>query len=99
MGSPPSKRNYRREYDTYHAKAEQRKNRSTRNKARRTVAKAQGVGVKSVKGDVGHKNSLKNGGSNAKSNLKVQSVKSNRSAGGKSSSGTKGKTFTKRKKR
>lgn len=98
MGSPPSKRNYRREYDQYHAKAEQRRNRSNRNKARRTVAKANGVGVKSIRGDVGHIKPMKSGGTNSKGNLKVQSVKSNRSSGAKLSSGTKGKTLKRRKK-
>ena len=33
-------RNYRREYDTYHAKPAQRKNRSERNKARRALVNA-----------------------------------------------------------
>ena len=31
------KRNYRKEYDSYHGTAKQRKNRSTRNKARRKL--------------------------------------------------------------
>tara|TARA_R110002096_G_scaffold434707_2_gene657610 strand:- start:783 stop:974 length:192 start_codon:yes stop_codon:yes gene_type:complete len=42
------------------------------------------VGAKAIKGkDVGHKKSLKSGGSNGTKNLKVQSKKANRSAGGK----------------
>jgi len=33
------RRNYRREYDTYHAKPEQKTNRASRNRARRALAK------------------------------------------------------------
>ena len=85
MGSPPSKRNYRKEYDSFHAKPEQKKNRAARNKARRD-AKASGKNV--VGKDVGHVKALKHGHS---TKTKVQSVRSNRSHGGKISSGTKGK--------
>ena len=35
-----TKRNYRREYDQYHAKPEQKKNRAGRNKARRYALKS-----------------------------------------------------------
>ena len=52
-----------------------------RHRARRKLKKS---GVKVAGKDVGHKKSLKSGGSNAKSNLKAESVKSNRSKGGKS---------------
>lgn len=98
MASPPSRRNYRKEYDSFHAKPEQKKNRAARNKANAT-AKRRGasVGGKSTGNEVGHVKSLKSGGSRSTSNTRVQSVKSNRSHGGKISSGTKGKTFTKRK--
>jgi len=56
--------------------------RTKRMAARRAKIKA--VGKAAVAGkDVGHKKALKSGGSNAASNTKIQSVKSNRSAGGK----------------
>ena len=52
-------RNYRKEYDNYHSKLEQRKKRSSRNKANR---------IKGVKGkDVDHKDG--NPMNNSKSNL------------------------------
>ena len=56
-------RNYRKEYDNYHSKPEQRKNRSSRNKARRKLAKA-GYSLKGK--DVDHKdgNPLNNGRKN-----------------------------------
>lgn len=64
----------------YQATPKQRKNRALRNAARRTMTKTHGKAA--VKGkDVGHKRSLKKGGSNAKSNLKIQSRKSNRGHG------------------
>ncbi len=53
-----------------------------RNKLRRNVEKKSGKKVPKGK-DVGHKKSLKSGGSSEASNGKVQSQKSNRSAGGK----------------
>ena len=56
--------------------------RNLRNKARAAAKKR--LGAKAIAGkDIGHKKSLKSGGSNKASNTKVQSVKSNRSAGGK----------------
>mgnify|MGYP001814147834 CR=1 FL=1 len=67
-------RNYRKEYDTYHKKPEQRKNRSNRNKARRKL------GLK--KGDpreVDHKKPLSKGGGNGRSNLRAVSRAYNRS--------------------
>lgn len=98
MGSPPSKRNYRREYDQFHASEEQKKNRAARNKANRT-AKRKGASVagKSSGNEVGHVKALKHGGSRSTSNTRVQSVKSNRAHGGRISSGTKGKKLTRRK--
>ena len=54
---------------------------ATRHRARRKLI-ASGTAVPAGK-EVGHKKSLKSGGTNARKNLKVQSVKSNRSAGGK----------------
>ncbi len=71
-------RNYRKEYDEYHGKPEQRRNRSNRNKARRKV------GLK--KGDpreVDHKRPLSKGGSNGRSNLRITSKRTNRVKGNK----------------
>jgi len=67
-------RNYRKEYDNYHSKPEQRENRSSRNKARRKAVKA-GYAVKDK--DVDHKNG--NPRDNRLSNLSVTSKSYNRS--------------------
>ena len=63
---------------TYQAKPKQVKNRAKRNKARAVMKKS---GAKVAGKDVGHKRPLSKGGSNAKSNLKVQSRKTNRGHG------------------
>jgi hypothetical protein len=73
------KRNYRKEYDEYHGKPGQRKNRSKRNQARRKL------GLK--KGDpreADHKTALSKGGGNGKKNLRPVSRKKNRQKGSKS---------------
>jgi hypothetical protein len=73
------KRNYRREYDTYHAKPSQRKARASRNRARTKMTKAGKV----RKGDgkeVDHKNG--NPRDNRRKNLKVMTKKANRRKGG-----------------
>lgn len=75
---PRKKRNYRKEYDSYHGTAKQRKNRSTRNKARRKL--------KLKKGDpreVDHKMPLSKGGGNGRKNLRAVSRKVNRKKGNK----------------
>lgn len=75
---PRKKRNYRKEYDSYHGTAKQRKNRSTRNKARRKL--------KLKKGDpreVDHKKPLSKGGGNGRKNLRAVSRKVNRKKGSK----------------
>ena len=69
------KRNYKREYETYHSKPEAKKKRARANAARKKL------GLK--KGDpryAGHKNP--NGG-NSKSNLTRQSRSTNRAHGGR----------------
>lgn len=71
-------RNYRSEYDNYHSKPKQKKNRAKRNAARATMAKAGKVSKGDGK-DVAHKKALSKGGSNKKSNLTVQSKSKNRS--------------------
>lgn len=69
-------RNYKKEYDNYHASAEQRKKRSSRNKARRKMVKS--VGKRTLKGkDVDHKDG--NPLNNSRSNLRVRSKSKNRS--------------------
>ena len=74
-------RDYKREYK-WQGTEEQKKNRAARNKARRAAIKA-GTAKKGDGKDVGHKKSLKSGGSKALSNTKIQSRSSNRSHGGK----------------
>jgi len=74
----PNKRNYRNEYDSYHAKPEQKKKRAARNKARSTMEKA-GKVKKGDGKDVDHKKPLAKGGSNNKGNLKVTPKSKNRS--------------------
>ncbi len=69
-----AERNYRKEYDNYHSKAEQRENRSSRNKARRKLKKA-GYDLKGK--DVDHKDG--NPKNNGHSNLRIQSPSQNRS--------------------
>lgn len=71
------KRNYEVEYQTYHAKPEQKKNRAQRNAARRELM-AEGRVHKGDGKDVDHKKPIRAGGSNAKSNLRVTSVSKNR---------------------
>ena len=67
-------RNYRKEYDNYQGKPDQRRNRSSRNKARRKLASA-GYSLKGK--DVDHKNG--NPRDNSKKNLRVSSKSANRS--------------------
>jgi hypothetical protein len=87
----PSSPNYVRDYKQENKTAKARRETgvgknsgdATRHRARAKVIKEKGAQAVAGK-DVGHKKSLKSGGSNSSSNLKVQSVASNRSAGGKS---------------
>lgn len=72
------RRNYRKEYDNYHSKPKQKKNRAMRNAARRAMEK-DGRVKKGDGKDVAHKKPLAKGGSNKKQNLKVASRSSNRS--------------------
>jgi len=71
-------RDYRKEYDQYHAKPEQRANRSSRNKARTTMAKLGRVKLGDGK-EVDHKNG--NPKDNKRSNLSVMSRSRNRAKG------------------
>jgi hypothetical protein len=68
-------RNYRKEYDNYQGTPEQRKRRSSRNKARRKMKKLLG---KKIKGkDIDHKDG--NPRNNSQSNLRALSKSRNRS--------------------
>ena len=65
-------------YDkAYNARPEQKKKRAMRNAARRKLMK-EGIVHKGDGKDVDHKRMLKNGGSNARSNLRVTSKTKNR---------------------
>lgn len=66
-------RDYAKEYREYHSKPEQRKNRSTRNKARRKM----GLSVGDPR-EVDHKCPISKGGGNSKINLRVISRTANR---------------------
>lgn len=73
-----TKRNYRKEYDNYHGKPEQKKNRAKRNAARAEMTK-EGKVRKGDGKEVDHKTPMAKGGGNGKSNLRVTSAKKNRS--------------------
>lgn len=72
------KRDYDREYNKYHKSATQKKRRAERNSARAKLAK-EGRVHKGDGKDVDHKKPLSKGGSNKRSNLRVQSKHANRS--------------------
>ena len=72
------KRDYKKEYKNYQGTPEQIHNRSERNQARAAMVKA-GKAHKGDGKDVDHKQPLIKGGSNAASNLRVQSKTQNRS--------------------
>lgn len=72
-----SKRDYKHEYDTYHGKPEQIKNRAKRNAGRAEMVKA-GRASKGDGKDVDHKVPLSKGGSAGKGNLRVVSQHANR---------------------
>ena len=75
MSQDKKTRNYRREYDTYHGTAEQKKRRASRNKARKIKVEA-GLAHKGDGKDVGHRN--RNAMDNSPGNITVQSRKVNR---------------------
>jgi hypothetical protein len=70
-------RNYRAEYDKYHASPEQKKNRAQRNAARTKMMKA-GKVKKGDGKDVAHVRAFDKGGSNG-DGLRVESRSANRS--------------------
>lgn len=69
-------RNYRKEYDRYQGTAQQKKNRASRNAARRTLTKV-GAVKKGDGKDVNHRNG--NPRDNSKKNLQVTTKRANRS--------------------
>lgn len=74
-------RDYRKEYDNYHKKPEQRRNNDKRKQARRNMTYAGKVSKGDGK-DVDHTNPLRSGGSNEDSNLRVRDRSKNRSDNG-----------------
>ena len=70
-------RDYKKEYAEYHGKPEQIANRAERVKARRVMEKT-GAAHKGDGKDVDHIKPLSKGGTSAKSNLRMRSVKANR---------------------
>jgi hypothetical protein len=75
MPQKPSDRNYKAEYSRFHGKLAEKKKRAQRNAARAKVKKS---GANVAGKDVGHLTPLASGGSNARSNLGVQTVAKNR---------------------
>lgn len=76
----PKKRDYKKEYEEYHSKPEQKANRAQRNAARAKMEDAGKVRKGDGK-DVDHKRPLKRGGGNGSSNLRVVNKSANRAAG------------------
>jgi len=68
-------RNYKSEYENYHSKAKQKKNRAGRNTARRIMKAKHSSSI--LGRDVDHKD--RNPRNNSTSNLRIQSKSSNRS--------------------
>ena len=68
-------RDYKSEYNNYHSKPDQKKNRAGRNSARRIMKKKYGNSI--LGRDVDHKD--RNPRNNSKGNLRLQSKSSNRS--------------------
>jgi 5-methylcytosine-specific restriction endonuclease McrA len=70
-------RDFRKEYDSFHGKPEQIKNRAKRVKARRMLEK-EGVVRKGDGKDIDHVRPLSQGGGTARNNLRVTSKAKNR---------------------
>jgi hypothetical protein len=74
-------RDYKAEYENYHSKPEQKKNRAKRNGARRKFEREGRVSKGDGK-DVDHKNPIRSGGGNGAGNLRVRSKSANRADNG-----------------
>lgn len=72
---PSKNRDYKKEYERYHSKPEQRKRRAARNKARRKMVRL-GLARKGDGKDVDHKD--RNPLNNSRKNLRMQSKSKNR---------------------
>jgi len=72
-----SERNYRKEYDNYHKKPEQRRRNDSRKSARRLMIKKHGKAALAGK-DIDHKD--RNPKNNSTRNLRIQSKSANRSS-------------------
>ena len=70
---PHYPRDYKKEYNDFHGKPDEIKNRAARNKARADKGLKKGDGK-----EVHHKVPLSKGGSNAKGNVSVKTQKANR---------------------
>ena len=70
-----SERNYRKEYDEYHKRPEQRRRNDSRKAARRLMVKKHGKAKLAGK-DIDHRD--RNPKNNSSSNLRIQSKKTNR---------------------
>ena len=81
MRKKTPQRNYRKEYDTYHASPVQKKNRAARNKAN-AVAKKKGLIKKGDGREVDHIRALAKGGSKGTGNTRVVARSKNRAGGG-----------------
>ena len=71
-------RPYKKEYEQYDGTPEVKKKRAQRNKARRIMEEAGAVHKGDGK-DVDHKKPMRSGGTTTRNNLRVRSVKANRS--------------------
>lgn len=69
-------RDYKREYNLYHARKKQKENRAERNKAHHDMEARVGH---HIAGDVDHIKPLSKGGSNLPSNWRIRSAHANRS--------------------
>jgi hypothetical protein len=66
-------RDYKREYNTYHSRTEQKRNRAARNLWNRRLKNKVPAGK-----EIDHKKPLGNGGSNTRMNIRYRNVSSNR---------------------
>ena len=90
-------RDYRKEYDNYQGKAEQKKNRAKRNAARRQYER-EGKVSKGDGNHVNHKKPLSQGGDNDSKNLSVKKAKDNWAYARTSTGAMKAKSKAKKKK-